>query len=155
MRRKDQEITDKKVIEEILSTALICRIGMICDGVPYIVPVNFGYSRNTIYIHSAAEGKKIDILKANKRVCFEIEDATEIIKKDVSCEWSTKYRSLIGYGTMEIITDVEQKKQGLDIIMVQHGKKEQSVYKADQIEKMVILKLSIDNVTAKQSKKLN
>ncbi len=152
MRRKDQEITDKKVLEEILSTSLICRIGMICDGIPYIVPVNYGYSNDIIYIHSATEGKKIDILKTNNRVCFEIEDTTEIIKKDVSCDWAAKYRSLIGYGTIEIVNDFKQKKQGLDIIMAQHGKKENNVYKDSQIEKMVILKLGIDHLTGKQSK---
>jgi uncharacterized protein len=152
MRRKDQEITDKKVIEDILSTSLICRIGMIHDGVPYIVPVNYGYSQNAIYIHSAAEGKKIDTLKAYNKVCFEIEDTSEIIKKDISCEWVTKYRSLIGYGTIEIVNDFKQKKHGLDIIMAQHGKKENNIYEEKQIEKMVILKLSIDHLTGKQSK---
>jgi len=155
MQRKNQEIIDRNVIEEILSKSLICRIGMICNGVPYIVPLNYGYTMNAIYIHSASEGKKIDILKANNKVCFEIEDTTEIIKKDLSCDWATKYRSLIGYGTIEIINDEEQKKRGLDIIMAQHGKKENTVYKETQVEKIVILKLTIERVTGKQSQNWN
>ena len=155
MQRKNQEIIDRNVIEEILSKSLNCRIGMICNGVPYIVPLNYGYAMNAIYIHSASEGKKIDILKANNKVCFEIEDTTEIIKKDLSCDWATKYRSLIGYGTIEIINDEEQKKRGLDIIMAQHGKKENTVYKETQVEKIVILKLTIERVTGKQSQNWN
>jgi nitroimidazol reductase NimA-like FMN-containing flavoprotein (pyridoxamine 5'-phosphate oxidase superfamily) len=155
MQRKNQEIIDRNVIEEILSKSLICRIGMICNGVPYIVPLNYGYTMNAIYIHSASEGKKINILKANNKVCFEIEDTTEIIKKDLSCDWATKYRSLIGYGTIEIINDEEQKKRGLDIIMAQHGKKENTVYKETQVEKIVILKLTIERVTGKQSQNWN
>jgi nitroimidazol reductase NimA-like FMN-containing flavoprotein (pyridoxamine 5'-phosphate oxidase superfamily) len=151
MRRINQEIIDRNVIEEILSKSLICRIGMICDDVPYIVPLNYGYTTNAIYIHSASEGKKIDIIKTNNKVCFEIEDTTEIIKKDLSCEWATKYRSLIGYGTVEIITDFEQKKRGLDIIMAQHGKTVNNGYKENQVEKIVILKLTIERVTGKQS----
>lgn len=130
---------------------MICRIGMICDGVPYIVPLNYGYEKNAIYIHSASEGKKIDILKTNNKVCFEIEDTTEIIKKDLSCEWATKYRSLIGYGTVEIITDFNQKKRGLDIIMAQHGKDENNIYKEKQVINMVILKITIESVVGKQS----
>jgi nitroimidazol reductase NimA-like FMN-containing flavoprotein (pyridoxamine 5'-phosphate oxidase superfamily) len=155
MRRKNQEIIDGNVIEDILSKSLICRIGMICDGVPYIIPLNYGYTMNAIYIHSASEGKKIDILKINNKVCFEIEDTTEIIEKDLSCDWATKYRSLIGYGTVEIITDFEQKKRGLDIIMAQHGKTVNNGYKENQVEKIVILKLSIEHVTGKQSKNWN
>ena len=155
MQRKNQEIIDRNVIEEILSKSLICRIGMICNGVPYIVPLNYGYTMNAIYIHSASEVKKMDILKANNKVCFEIEDTTEIIRKDLSCDWATKYRSLIGYGTIEIINDEEQKKRGLDIIMAQHGKKENTVYKETQVEKIVILKLTIERVTGKQSQNWN
>ena len=155
MRRYNQEIIDKYVIEDILSKSLICRIGMVSDGVSYIVPLNYGYEKNTIYIHSASEGKKIDFLRTNNKVCFEIEDTIEIVKKDISCEWATKYRSLIGHGTVEIITDFEQKKHGLDIIMSQHGKAENNVYKENQIEKMVILKLTIENVSGKQSKNWN
>ncbi|MBN1396480.1 MAG: pyridoxamine 5'-phosphate oxidase family protein [Bacteroidetes bacterium] len=152
MRRKEQEITDKKTIEEILSSSLICRLGLADEGVPYIVPVNYGYYKNALYIHSAPEGRKIDLIKKNNKACFEIEDIAEIIRNDVPCSWSTKYRSLIGYGKIEIIRDVERKKQGLDIIMTQHGKKENNIYKENQIEKMVILKLNIESVTGKQSK---
>jgi nitroimidazol reductase NimA-like FMN-containing flavoprotein (pyridoxamine 5'-phosphate oxidase superfamily) len=155
MRRKNQEIIDRNVIEEILQKSLICRIGTISDGVPYIVPLNYGYDNNAIYIHSASEGKKMDILRANNKVCFEIEDTTEIIRKDLPCDWATKYRSLIGYGTVEIITDSEQKKRGLDIIMAQHGKTVNNVYKEEQVENLVILKLIIERVTGKQSKNWN
>ena len=123
---------------------------MIDEDVPYIVPLNYGYFDHTIYIHSASEGKKIDLLRTNSKVCFEIEYTTEIIKNDVSCEWSAKYRSLIGYGTVEIITDHEKKKHCLDIIMAHHGKTENNVYKEKQVEKIVILKLSIEQVNGKQ-----
>ena len=133
MRRRNQEIVDPKIIEEILSKTKICRIGMIDEDVPYIVPLNYGYFDHTIYIHSASEGKKIDLLRTNNKVCFEIEYTTEIIKNDVSCEWSAKYRSLIGYGTVEIITDHEKKKHCLDIIMAHHGKTENNVYKEKQV----------------------
>jgi hypothetical protein len=58
---------------------------------------------------------------------------------------------LIGYGTIDIITDSEQKKRGLDIIMTQHGKTMNNVYKEEQVENLVILKLTIERVTGKQS----
>lgn len=93
MRRKEKEITDQKLIEEILSKSEICRIAMIDEGEPYIVPLNYGYSNNAIYFHSDPAGKKIIILRRNHRVCFEIEYGVDIIKSEVSCKWNTKYRS--------------------------------------------------------------
>ena len=62
MRRKDKEIKDKKEIESIIKRAKVCRIALSDNNMPYIIPVNYGYKNNCIYIHSASEGKKIDII---------------------------------------------------------------------------------------------
>ncbi len=84
------------------------------DGdLPYIVPFNFGYREGCIYIHSAPEGKKIDLIRKNNRVCFEAEETAEIVKKDRACKWSTRYRSVVGYGTMEILSDDRSKQDGI------------------------------------------
>ncbi len=73
MRRKDKEITDKRGIEEILRKALVCRVAM-CNGEsPYCVPMNFCYMNGSLYLHSAKEGKKLEILRRNNRVCFEVD----------------------------------------------------------------------------------
>lgn len=151
MRRKDKQITDVAIIEEILTKSEVCRIAMIDEGRPYIVPVNYGYANNVIYIHSAPAGRKMEILKKNNQVCFEIEYASEIIKNEVSCEWSAKYRSVIGYGTIEIVTDFEEKKNALDVIMAHYGKTENNIYKEKQVEFIVVLKLKIDEISGKQS----
>jgi nitroimidazol reductase NimA-like FMN-containing flavoprotein (pyridoxamine 5'-phosphate oxidase superfamily) len=151
MRRKEKEITDSEIIEQILIKSEVCRIAMIDNDQPYIVPLNYGYFDRALYIHSAPLGKKIDILKQNNKVCFEIEYSGEIIKHELSCEWSTKYRSIIGYGTIEMITDFEQKKAGLDIIMNHYGKSENNVYKDRNVDFIVILKLNIGQITGKQS----
>jgi uncharacterized protein len=151
MRRKDKEITDKKIIEDILSKSEICRIALIDNGRPYIVPLNFGYLNNKLYFHSALTGKKIELLKQNNKVCFEIEYGAEIIKTDLSCKWSSKYRSIIGYGKIEIISDNQKKKHGLDIIMAQNVKSQNNTYENKHIENLVILKLIIEEISCKQS----
>lgn len=151
MRKANQEITDKSILEEILTDAQICRLAMIDNGLPYILPFNLGYSENCIYIHSAPAGKKIDILRENPLVCFEVEQKAEIIKDDIACKWSTLYRSVVGYGIVEIITDFEEKRRGLETIMAQHGAKGKMEFKPKEVESIVILKLSISSITGKQS----
>jgi hypothetical protein len=123
---------------------------MVDHGEPYIVPLNFGYRDNALYIHSADAGRKIDILKRNSRVCFEIEGASAIIKHAEPCHWGTKSRSLIGYGRVEIVTDFQEKKRGLDIILAHYGKTDQNVYDEKQLRAVVILRISIESVTCKQ-----
>ena len=151
MRRKDKEIEDKVIIEEILSKSEICRVAMMDGDKPYIVPLNYGYHDNAIYVHSAPLGKKIELLKKNNKVCFEITYKHEIIRPKLSCEWTTRYRSVIGYGTVEIITDFDQKIRGLDIIMTQYGRSTCNEYKDKQVEFIVILKLIIEEISGKQS----
>ena len=155
MRKKNQEIKDKKIINEILTKSEICRVAMIDNGKPYIVPLNYGYKDNCIYIHSASKGKKIDLLRKNNKVCFEIEQTAELVKHDKPCKWATKYRSLIGYADAEIITDFEQKKKALDIIMSHYGENSDPDYEEKQVESMVIIKLKITQLTGKQSSNWN
>ena len=152
MRKQNQEMTDKNVIEEILSKSEICRVAMMDDGKPYILPFNYGYKDNTIYIHSARSGKKIDLLRKNNKVCFEIEHKVKIVKSPSLCKWSTMYQSVVGYGDVEIIMDDEQKRAGLDIIMAHYEKHEKYHYEKRLVDLIVILKLNIREVTGKQSK---
>jgi nitroimidazol reductase NimA-like FMN-containing flavoprotein (pyridoxamine 5'-phosphate oxidase superfamily) len=151
MRKANQEITDKSILEEILTSSNICRLGMIDNGLPYILPFNYGFHNNCIYIHSAPTGKKIDLLKENPLVCFEVEQRTDIIENEVACKWSTLYRSVVGYGNVEIVTDFEEKKRGLEIIMAHHGFKGKMEFDRKEVEFIVILKLSITTMTGKQS----
>ena len=151
MRRTEKEIVDKDVIEEILAKSEICRIAMTDGDEAYIVPLNYGYSENVIYMHSAPEGRKMKILKSNNKVCFEIEYSSEIKRNKVPCKWTTKYRSLIGYGRVEIITDLENKKRGLDIIMSKYGETSRLGYDEILLDRLVVLSLKIDKITGKQS----
>ncbi len=70
MRKKNQEIADPKIIEEILKESEICRLAMMDGDKPYILPFNYGYKDNCIYIHCAKEGKKIDLLRKNGEVNY-------------------------------------------------------------------------------------
>jgi len=150
MRREQFEITDSAIIENILLKSEVCRIAMIDKDRPYIVPLNYGYKDNALYFHSSPLGKKIEILKTNSKVSFEMELDAQIIRNDTPCEWSAKYRSVIGHGTIEFITDPFQKKEGLDIIMAHYGKADNNIYKEKQIDKVLILKLKIEEITGKQ-----
>lgn len=151
MRKANQEITDPKILEEILVHSSIVRLGMIDNGLPYILPFNYGYRDNLIYIHCATAGKKLDLLRINPVVCFEVELKAEVVKSDKACKWATAYRSIVGYGKIEILEDFRQKKKGLEIIMAHNGAPELTDFDSRQVDAVVILKLSIESLTGKQS----
>jgi nitroimidazol reductase NimA-like FMN-containing flavoprotein (pyridoxamine 5'-phosphate oxidase superfamily) len=157
MRSLKQEISDKAIIEKILSTSEICRLGFIDNNRPYILPFNYGYQDNYIYIHCAKKGKKIDLIKKNNYVCFEIEQIARIERYEKACKWATTYRSVVGYGTVEIITDHEQKRKGLNVIMKHNGANSTHDldYEKNQVDSILILKVRITEITGKQSSNWN
>lgn len=150
MRRKQFEVTDRDKIDEILSKATVCRIAMTDNGRPYIIPLNFGYSDNTLYFHSSQYGKKVELLKENSLICFEVDIDTEIIRGEMSCDWTARYRSVIGYGKVEFVTDDAGKREALDIIMAHYGKSSGNIYNEASVEKVLILKVRIGEVTCKE-----
>lgn len=150
MRRKERQITDKETILEILEKSNICRLGISDKEYPYIVPMNYGYQDNSLYFHCAPEGRKLDLISVNNNVCFEVESQHEILKDEESCRWTTKYRSIIGNGKIEVMTDRTEKIKGLNIIMEHHGKMN-NLYNEKILDKLVVLRLDIDSMTAKQS----
>jgi len=151
MRRNDKEITDPEVIEEILNQSQVCRIALHDGEYPCIVPFNYGYHNRVLYFHSAASGKKINLIQKNNKACFEVEYDSQIIQHEQACKWTTKYRSVIGYGAIDIITDPEEKKKGLDKIMEHYGRSAVNEYDEKHVEDIVVLKLNIDTLTGKQS----
>jgi len=68
MRRKEKEITDSAEIEQIIRKARVCRLGLVDDREPYVVPVCFGYEKNAFYFHCAPEGRKIELIKKNNHI---------------------------------------------------------------------------------------
>ena len=150
MRRADKEITSKAAIEGIISRSLVCRLALADENQPYIVPLCFGYKDNSLYFHSAVQGKKIDIIKKNNRVCFEFDVDSEVIKADKACEWGLQYKSVVGFGQASFLEDSESKRRALDIIMKQYSG-ESSTYPETKLKHTVIIKVDIQHMTGKQA----
>jgi nitroimidazol reductase NimA-like FMN-containing flavoprotein (pyridoxamine 5'-phosphate oxidase superfamily) len=152
MRQKEKEITNIPEIEAIIQKAEVCRLGLAVDNTPYIVPLFFGYENNCLYIHCAKEGRKLDMIGQNNIVCFEMEVDTEITNRDKpACQWSSVYRSVIGYGSAFILEDFEEKKQALDVIMRHYSNKNSFEYKKKAVEEVAIIKIVVNHISGKQS----
>ncbi|MCP3967381.1 MAG: pyridoxamine 5'-phosphate oxidase family protein [Lentisphaerae bacterium] len=156
MRRRIQEITDPIELDDVLSSAKICRVAMMDGDKPYIIPFNYGYKDKSIYIHCALQGKKLDLLNNHHHVCFEVEDSVKVIKEKELGRCSTRYRSIIGYGDVEIIMDDhERMNEALKILMGQHDWGSPVDYGLESVKRLVILKLKITEMTGKRSSNWN
>jgi uncharacterized protein len=119
MRRKEKEITESSQIKAILERGKMCRLAFFDEEFPYMVPLCYGYDGNAIWFHGFNGGKKMECLRNNPRVCFEVEEDIEIVENPDPCEWTVKYRSVVGFGTATVVEDPAEKRAGLDVVVKQ------------------------------------
>ncbi len=153
MRRKDREITDIETIRAILDKAKVLHLAMIDGARPYVVPMNYGYAladgRLTLYLHSAKEGRKLDVLQQNERVAFVLEtDVSPVSGGDIPCKYGEAYASVMGEGTAVLLDDPVQKIEALQILMkTQTGR--EFAFTPAMAESVSVIRVNVDSFTAK------
>ena len=150
MRRKEKEITDLKEIEKILQESTVCRLAMVDEDKPYMVPLNFGYRDGYLFFHSAKEGQKIDVIQKNPNVCFEVDQLIKFKKAKTACDWGVEYNSVIGSGRAQLLDNLDEKIVALNVIM-SHYSDRTFDYPDEALEKTLVIKVQIERMTGKQS----
>ena len=153
MRRTNREVKDQNEIEAIIKKADVCRIALIDGDIPYIVTMNFGYQSGNpayLYFHCANEGRKLDIIEKNNKVCFEMDVDHVLEETKKACGYSMSFKSIVGYGSIAKVKTNEEKIEGLDSIMSQYSDRTGFTYEEKMLEMTTILKLEIEEINAKQ-----
>jgi uncharacterized protein len=154
MRRTEREVTDITEIESIIYGSDVCRIALADNNIPYIVTMNFGYSSGIVkklFFHCSREGRKLEMIRKNNYVCFEMDSGHKLTEGEVACDFSMKYKSVVGWGRIHIIDTDEGKREGLNIIMNQYTGKIDFTYKVKSLSDIFILRLDITEMTGKHS----
>ena len=151
MRRHDKEIPDREEIDGIIRSAMVCRIAFADGDEPYVVPVSFGYDGESLYIHTAKTGRKLDFIEANNRVCFELEGHVSLETDDRdACTWTFAFESVIGYGTISELGTSEEKARGLNQIMLHYSGREWKIEPSATATTRV-WRIDIESITGKRS----
>lgn len=155
MRRKDREITDINRIIEIIDSCRVFRLGMVDDGMPYVVPLNFGYEYKDgsfeFYFHCAKEGRKLDIIAKDSRVCFEMDCNHELTEANDACAYGYNFSSVIGEGTAGIVTDTGEIKRMLTALM-RHQTGENFTFNDNEANSVTMCKIKVSKLSVKERK---
>ena len=153
MRRSDREITDIIAIEGFIAKEQIIRIAFYDNGDIYIVPVNYGYSNEngkySFYFHGASAGRKFELAKASPKVGFEIDGKYKLLEADVACDFSAKFQSVIGTGTLSLVEDKAEKILGLNRLMKQTTNKPEWEYKDEMLNGVAVFRLDVEKMSCK------
>jgi len=88
-------------MESLLKKCSCGRLGLSSQNKNYIVPVTYGYDQGKVFFHSPRQGRKVDYMKNNNQVCFEVDE----LNGDLG--WAT----VICYGTVTLREDIEAKRE--------------------------------------------
>lgn len=150
MRRKEKKMSLESAVEEVMRRAQVCRLAL-SDGLqPYVVPLCFGYADGNLYLHAATEGRKLDIIRKNNLVCFEMEADVELVESEAPCDWTMRYKSVIGFGEAELVEDGEKRRAALKVIMNQYAEGDFS-FPERSLERTAIIKVAISTLSGKKS----
>ena len=150
--KREYLITDEKEIRRILDTAKVLRLGLAVDNEPYVVPLNYGYTledgKLTFFMHSAVEGKKLDMLRKNPNVYFELDCDRKPFEGKVACQYGLAYHAVYGRGRAVIVENVQEKMEGMSILMkTQTGK--DFVFNERLVSIVAVIRLEVTEFTAK------
>ncbi|NCC74527.1 MAG: pyridoxamine 5'-phosphate oxidase family protein [Sphingobacteriia bacterium] len=142
---KSREVTHLPALIETALKSDACYIAMVDDDqMPYVVPMNFGISNESIYLHSARTGKKITILRKRPQVCvcFSTDHQLRWQSEKVACSYSMKYRSVLAHGRVEFIEDHDEKMKALNTIM-QHYTGRDFSYNLPAINEVMVYRVVV------------
>ena len=153
MTRREREVTDREAILEILDKCKIVHLAMVDEGKPYVVAMNYGYTMEdgklTLYMHGATKGRKLDVMRANPDVYFEMECDVIPFGGRIACQYGNAYASVMGSGKAQILEDLEERKAGLSAFM-----KTQTGLDFEFQERMIsavsVIRVDVDEYTAKR-----
>ena len=150
MRRKDREIKDKELMLDIINRAEEGFLAMSLNDQPYVIPVNFGYENNIVYIHCALQGKKLEIIRANPKVCITFCVDTDIDMRGPAMTWTTNYQSVVAFGTAELIEDLKERQKGMNVFLTHYSGKGMD-FEDKHLAKVMLIKVKIEEMTGKRN----
>ena len=153
MRRHDREIAERERIDEIIESCEVLRLGLNAEDGPYIVPLNFGYAPGSpakFYFHGAKEGRKAEMIGSGCKAGFELDTGHRLRSAELGCKHTYFYRSVVGTGLVEPVTNLGEKKQALSLIMAHYRKDRAFSFTDEQAQSVAVFCLTVEACSGKE-----
>jgi hypothetical protein len=153
MRRREKEIADREVVEELLREAEVGRLATCSGDEPYIVPVNFAYYDGRIIVHGSREGRKMANIAENPRVCFEV-DQSEKVEGERPCDYAFRYMSVVVQGRARVLESDEARLAALRRLADKYAPGKGRMLTVDDLRRyggLAVVEVTVDSMTGRRS----
>ena len=149
-RMKEHPLTTDQ-ITALLDAAQVGHLATLGEnGFPYVTPLHFVYMNGRVYFHGLAAGQKLKNLRADSRVCFEVEGAHQFIQADTPCDTNTAYESVIITGHAAVVEDPAVKTAALDAVVAKYTPQHAgAVSPANMLKMTAVVEITISEITGK------
>ena len=150
MRRREKQITERAELHRILREARMCRLAVSEGDRPYLVPLTFALDGDHLVLHAARAGRKLDVLRRNPAVCFEVEEGVEVAPAKAPCGFGMRYRTVIGQGEVEFVEDPAERARLLALFGPRYGAPDHPLPDAE-VKRSCVLRVRVLELTGKRS----
>ncbi len=158
MRRHDREVRTTERLMSIMELCSICRVAMHDDGGEiYVIPLSFAYEKTEgdnlrLWFHAAEAGKKLDLLRQNDKVGFEMDCNVQLIESERPCSYSYTYMCLVGRGRVAILPDddIENKCKAMELILLHQANRKGVVLKEEMLRYVTVFYIDVTELTGKE-----
>jgi nitroimidazol reductase NimA-like FMN-containing flavoprotein (pyridoxamine 5'-phosphate oxidase superfamily) len=107
----NQAIDALESIEAVLRGQTMGLLGLCRDGLPYVVPITYGYVPGRVLMHCALVGLKLEYLRANPQVCFTVaRQSGEVVRHPQGADCPVDWDSVICYGTARVVEELDERR---------------------------------------------
>jgi len=160
LRKTKLEVTNEEKIKLCLNETETGYLGLVDGEQPYVVPLNFAYHNGAIYYHGASEGRKMRIIEHNYNATFTVSQQFGTITDPVPAKTDTAYLSVMVFGTVELVNDIDEATEALQQILNKYvpnyysqplSKNHVKSYVSSLGSKTAVCKITPLSITAKEN----
>ena len=149
-RRKERAMKSPEEMKSLLDRVAVGHLALTTQDGPYVVPLNYLFSEDCIYVHSGPKGRKIEALRQDPRVCFLVDEAGPQVRWDKGCGISQIYESVMCFGRVEFVEGLEEKRRILEMMVRKFLPPDSSIPLADgNVAGTTVIRIRVEWMTGK------
>jgi uncharacterized protein len=160
LRKHQMAVTDEAKIEQLLRDARVGCLGLVDGDEPYVIPMNFVWHDQSIYVHGAADGRKADLMRGTTKATFIVLEDRGTIAHPVPAKTDTAYKSVMVFGRVSVVADLTEATAAMQAMLLKYvpGYYEKPLH-SGHVESYVssagshtaVYRLQVERLTAKEN----
>lgn len=145
-------VYDRDTVHRILDEALMCHVGFVVDGQPFVIPTIHVRVGETIYVHGSPASRMLRTLEKGVPVCLTVTHVDGLVLARSAFHHSMNYRSVVVLGTAKVVDDPEKKFEALHALTdhLMRGRWEDIRQPSpEELRRTLVLELAIESASAK------